>query len=183
MGYGETRSSQDARKRRADRERERLAKRRAGNTREEPKERPSPRGRGASKPATGAEKRGPRNQAFVGPKGSRTGTTYRDAMDPGKNAAARRAKAEKPRKAAASSSKKPESFGAAFKRNRAAGKKTFTWKGKLYNTKTKEDAKRASAKKSSAKEAPVAKKKATAKKETPTQRYRRLRRTKSGRVR
>ena len=44
MGYGETRSSQDARKRRADRERERLAKRRAGNTREEPKERPSPRG-------------------------------------------------------------------------------------------------------------------------------------------
>ena len=35
---------------------------------------------------------------------------------------------------------KKESFSAAFARNRKAGEKEFTWNGKRYNTKLKEDA-------------------------------------------
>lgn len=49
--------------------------------------------------------------------------------------------------------KKAESFGEAFKRNRAAGAKTFTHNGKSYTTKTKEEA----AKKTTPAAAPAAK--------------------------
>lgn len=39
----------------------------------------------------------------------------------------------------ATSASSEETFGQAFKRNRAAGAKTFTWKGKSYTTETAED--------------------------------------------
>ena len=35
--------------------------------------------------------------------------------------------------------KKPQSFGSAFKENKKAGKKEFTWKGKKYHTRTKDE--------------------------------------------
>ena len=45
----------------------------------------------------------------------------------------------------------PQKFGAAFASARKAGKKTFTWKGKSYTTKTADDVKKAASKKAASK--------------------------------
>ena len=51
----------------------------------------------------------------------------------------------------AGSPKKTPSFGSAFASARKAGKKTFTWKGKSYTTKTADDVKKAASKKAASK--------------------------------
>ena len=51
----------------------------------------------------------------------------------------------------AGSPKKTPKFGKAFSSARKAGKKTFTWKGKSYTTKTADDAKKAASKKAPSK--------------------------------
>lgn len=58
---------------------------------------------------------------------------------------------DKIRKTPLAAPSKAGKFGDAFKAARAAGKKTFTWNGKLYNTKTKDDGGSASAKSAPAK--------------------------------
>ena len=51
-------------------------------------------------------------------------------------------------------SKKAESFRSKFAKSRKAGKKTFTWKGKSYSTKTADDVKKEKATKAPKKVAP-----------------------------
>ena len=108
------------------------------------------------------------------------------------NAARDRAALSPKRKPAGTPAAKPavkpaEKFGAAFKKHRAAGKKTFTWKGKKYHTRTAEgDAKKNEKKVEASGNGTTnaaTSRKDTPRKKTQTQRYRERRRRAPGRVR
>ena len=102
-----------------------------------------------------AEKQAPKIKALAAKRKAQkaeraktAGPVFKAGKDYSKAGAPKKAE---PKKAEPKKEVAPQKFGSAFSSARKAGKKTFTWKGKSYTTKTADDVKKAASKKAASK--------------------------------